>query len=75
MPITSGWLLGNRAPRGQGDQYLHRESQAYRHAVHRKMKAFHLHVQLGCIAQGCFSIWHWTTPPGSGVNSKAGYAP
>ena len=38
--------------RGQGDQYLHRESQAYRHAVHRKMKAFHLHVQLGCIAQG-----------------------
>lgn len=38
--------------RGQGDQYLHRESQTYRDAVCRKMNAFHLHVQLGCIAQG-----------------------
>ena len=38
--------------RGQGDQYLHRESQAYRDAVRRKMNAFHLHVQLGCVAQG-----------------------
>jgi hypothetical protein len=43
--------------RGQNDQYLHRQSQTYRDAVHRKMKAFHLHVQLGCIAQGCFSTW------------------
>jgi hypothetical protein len=33
--------------RGQGDQYLHRESQAYRDAVRRKRNAFHLHVQLG----------------------------
>ena len=38
--------------RRQGDQYLHRESQTYRGAVHRKMNAFHLHVQLGCVAQG-----------------------
>jgi Na+/H+ antiporter NhaB len=38
--------------RGQGDQYLHRETQNYRDAVRRKMNAFHLHVQLGCIAQG-----------------------
>jgi len=38
--------------RGQGDQYLHRESQAYRDAVCRKMNAFHLHVQLSCVAQG-----------------------
>jgi hypothetical protein len=38
--------------RGQGDQYLHRESLTYRDAVHRKMNAFHLHVQLGCVAQG-----------------------
>ena len=53
--------------RGQGNQYLHRESQAYRDAVHRKMKAFHLHVQLGCIAQGLLQhlalnytveVWH-----------------
>jgi len=38
--------------RGQGDQYLHRESQTYRDAIRRKMNAYHLHVQLGCIAQG-----------------------
>ncbi len=38
--------------RGQGDQYLHRESQAYRDPVRRKMNAFPLHVQLGCVAQG-----------------------
>ena len=38
--------------RGQGDQYLHRESEAYRDAVRRKINAFHLHVQLGCVAQG-----------------------
>ncbi len=41
-----------RRRRGQGDQYPHRESQTYRDAVRRKMNAFHLHVQLGCIAQG-----------------------
>ncbi len=38
--------------RGQADQYLHREGAAYRAAVKRKMNAFHLYVQLGCIAQG-----------------------
>jgi hypothetical protein len=31
---------------------MHRESQTYRDAVRRKMNAYHLHVQLGCIAQG-----------------------
>ena len=34
------------------DQYLHMRSEPYRKAVVRKMKAYHLHVQLGCIAQG-----------------------
>jgi hypothetical protein len=34
------------------DQYLHRKSDDYRRNVHRKMKAYHVHVQLGCIAQG-----------------------
>jgi len=38
--------------RGDGDQYLHRTSDAYRAAIRRKMAAFHAHVQLGCIAQG-----------------------
>lgn len=35
-----------------GDQYLHRKSDAYRAQVRRKLRAYHVHVQLGCIAQG-----------------------
>jgi len=38
--------------RGQGDQYLHRTSDSYRHAVRRKLRAYHLYIQLGCITQG-----------------------
>lgn len=38
--------------RGDGNQYLHRTSDAYRAAILRKMRAFHLRVQLGCVAQG-----------------------
>ena len=38
--------------RGSGDQYLHRTSDTYRDGVRRKLQAYHLHVQLGCIAQG-----------------------
>jgi hypothetical protein len=47
------WMCGMKPlKRGDGDQYLHRASDAYRAAIHRKMAAFHIHVQLGCIAQG-----------------------
>jgi hypothetical protein len=35
-----------------GDQYLHMTTDLYRQQVRRKMNAYHLHVQLGCIAQG-----------------------
>ncbi len=35
-----------------GSQHLHMKSEEYRQAVRRKMNAYHLHVQLGCIAQG-----------------------
>ena len=38
--------------RGSGNQYMHCKSKEYRNSVRRKMKAYHLHVQLGCIAQG-----------------------
>lgn len=38
--------------RGQGNQYLHRNSDDYRNGVRRKLGAYHLYVQLGCIAQG-----------------------
>jgi DDE superfamily endonuclease len=73
------WMCGMKPlRRGQGDQHLHRASEAYRAAVHRKMRAFHLHVQLGCIAQGllqhlalnytaqawhCFRSWLRTMNP------------
>ena len=47
------WMCGMKPlKRGDGDQYLHRTSDAYRAAIRRKMAAFHVHVQLGCIAQG-----------------------
>ncbi len=38
--------------RRSGSQHLHMKSEEYRQAVRRKMNAYHLHVQLGCIAQG-----------------------
>jgi hypothetical protein len=38
--------------RGSGDQYLHRTSDDYRAGIRRKLRAYHVHVQLGCIAQG-----------------------
>jgi hypothetical protein len=53
--------------RGGGDQYLHRTSDAYRAGVRRKLRAYHVHVQLGCIAQGLLQhlainhtaqVWH-----------------
>ena len=54
-------------PRKSGDQYLHRESDAYRESVRRKLRAYHSHIQLGVIAQGLLqavavldapSVWH-----------------
>ena len=38
--------------RGNGDQYLHKASPDYRAGISRKLRAYHVHVQLGCIAQG-----------------------
>lgn len=38
--------------RGNGNQYLHRTTDVYRAGIRRKLKACHVHVQLGCIAQG-----------------------
>ena len=64
--------------RGDGNQYLHRTSDPYRAAIRRKLGAFHVHVQLGCIAQGllqhlginhtaavwrCFRSWLRTMNP------------
>ena len=64
--------------RGSGDQYLHKTSDTYRQSVRRKLRAYHVHVQLGCIAQGllqhlsinhtaevrrCFRSWLRSTNP------------
>jgi len=48
--------------RVSGNQYLHRESKEYRAAVHRKIGAYHRHIQLGLIAQGLLQILSATTP-------------
>ena len=73
------WMAGMKPLRqGSGDQYLHRTSDAYRDAVRRKLRAYHVHIQLGCIAQGllqhlsinytaevwrCFRSWLRTMNP------------
>jgi len=53
--------------RGSGDQYLHRTTSEYREAIGRKLRAYHLHTQLGAIAQGLLQylaikhtaiVWH-----------------
>lgn len=53
-------------PRRPGDQDLRHRSPRYRQRIERKLAAYHLHVQLGCIAQGllqylaiCFSDAVW----------------
>ena len=38
--------------RGQGDQHLHKKPKDYRDNVHRKIKAYHVQVQAGIVAQG-----------------------
>jgi len=38
--------------RKSGNQFLHRESQAYRNAVKRKLHAYHVFIQAGVICQG-----------------------
>ena len=47
------WMQDMTPIRGRsGNQHLHMKSELYRQQVRRKMNAYHLHVQLGCIAQG-----------------------
>lgn len=45
--------------RNGGNQHLHRKDQDYRDRIRRKINAYHLHMQLGIIAQGvlqCLSM-------------------
>lgn len=48
--------------RGDGTQYLHRASDAYRTAVRRKLQAYEVHLQLGLIAQGLLQCIAVTAP-------------
>jgi len=73
------WMLGmKQLRRCTGDQYLHRTTVEYRGAIRRKLRAYHIYVQLGCIAQGllqhlainhtaevwsCFRSWLRTMNP------------
>ena len=73
------WMLGMKPlRRGAGDQYRHRTSDEDRAAFRRKLRAYHVYVQLGCIAQGllqhlainhtaddwhCFRSWLRTMNP------------
>lgn len=38
--------------RRNGNQYMHRESEEYRTAVQRKMRAYHVFMHAGVVAQG-----------------------
>lgn len=51
-----------------GNQHLHMTTERYREHVRRKMKAYHVHVQLGCIAQGL--LQHLSVNFGSQVWSQ-----
>ena len=47
------WMMPMRPiQRGHGNQFLHRESEAYRTSVRRKLAAYHRHIQVGLVAQG-----------------------
>lgn len=47
------WMQAMKPIRkGDGDQYLHRASDAYRERVKIKLNAYHRHIQIGLIAQG-----------------------
>lgn len=47
------WMM-NMKPisRKSGNQFLHKESEKFRNSITRKLGAYHLHLQVGVIAQG-----------------------
>jgi DDE superfamily endonuclease len=57
------WMMGMRKlTRGAGTQYLHCASERYRNGVHRKMAAYHRHIQVGLISQGILQAIAITQP-------------
>lgn len=45
-----------RMPKVSGDHDVRGETEAYRDAVRRKMRAYHMHIQLGVVAQGILQV-------------------
>jgi hypothetical protein len=48
--------------RGNGNQYLHRESLKYRNAIKRKIHAYHVFIQAGIVCQGLLQYLSVTFP-------------
>ena len=61
--------------RVSGNQYLHHQSEAYRHAVRRKIAAYHRHIQLGLIAEGLLQMLSAKAPKLVWQSSGFCYAP
>ena len=51
-----------RLRRRNGNQYLHRESDAYRDAIKRKIGAYHLFIHAGVVSQGLLQYLAATMP-------------
>ncbi|MBZ5626733.1 MAG: transposase [Acidobacteriia bacterium] len=57
------WMQGMKPLRRRhGNQYLHRESERYRHNVMRKLDAYHRFVHAGIVAQGLLQYLSSTFP-------------
>jgi hypothetical protein len=51
------WMRGmTKIKRCSGNQYLHRKTEEYRQQVKRKLKAYHVYIQIGLIVQGVLQI-------------------
>jgi hypothetical protein len=61
--------------RRNGNQYMHRESLDYRNAVKRKLRAYHVFIQAGLIAQGLLQISPQPSRSSSAIPSALGFVP
>jgi hypothetical protein len=56
------WMKSmEKIQRKSGNQYLHRQSETYRNQIKRKLRAYHLYIQMGFIAQGVMQIISMTS--------------
>jgi hypothetical protein len=58
------WMASmHKIKRGSGTQHPHRATESYRASVHRKLGAYHRHIQVGLIAQGLLQALAIQHPP------------